>query len=288
MRRPGKLYGMNASGWAPAGISIQFLKSKGITEMPTLGIQSVTVPGVVDGWSKMLSRFGTKKLPEVLAPAIYYARTRLSGARMGRRLLERSRHRNQAQAGQERRRDIFDRWASSPSGQIFRNPDLAHSLELVASGGRDAFYKGELAKAIVARSTELGGTMTLEDFADYSSEWVEPISTTYHGWTVYELPPNGQGIAALEMLNMMEKFPLAKFGQNSADALHVMIEAKKLAYADLASLCGRSEVQPDSGRWDALEAIRSQRAEFIDMAQSQLQCRAGRARQFRRTAIRRI
>ena len=118
-------------------------------------------------------------------------------------------------------------------GEIFRNPDLAHSLELVAAGGRDAYYKGEIARSIVASSSKLGGTMAAEDLADYSSEWVEPISTTYHGWTVYELPPNGQGIAALEMLNIMEKFPLAQFGHNSADALHVMIEAKKLAYADM-------------------------------------------------------
>lgn len=266
--KTGKLYGMNASGWAPAGTSIQFLKTKGITEMPTLGIQSVTVPGVVDGWSKMLSRFGKKSLSDDLAPAIYYAR-------MGFPVPEwDAAYWNDPATVAKLKQDknaaatyLID--GRPPQvGQIFRNADLAHSLELVASGGRDAFYKGELAKAIVARSAELGGTMTAEDLADYSSEWVDPISTTYHGWTVYELPPNGQGIAALEMLNLMEKFPLAKYGQNSADALQVMIEAKKLAYADLLRYVADPKFSqvPVAGMLSKQYA--SQRAELIDMAKA--------------------
>ena len=123
-------------------------------------------------------------------------------------------------------------------GEIYRNRDLANSLQKIATGGRDAYYKGEIARAIVETSTRLGGTMTLEDLAAYSSEWVEPISTTYRDWTVYEIPPNGQGIAALEMLNLMERFPLEKSGAGSADSLHIMIEAKKLAYADLLRYMG--------------------------------------------------
>src|SRR5206468_5996003 len=118
-------------------------------------------------------------------------------------------------------------------GEVFRNPDLAWSLSQIAAHGRKGFYEGEVAKRILACSRSLGGTMTAEDLAKFSAQWVEPISTTYRGWTVYEMPPNGQGIAALGMLNLMENFPLEKFGQNSADALHVMIEAKKLAYADM-------------------------------------------------------
>jgi gamma-glutamyltranspeptidase/glutathione hydrolase len=229
--KTGKLYGLNASGWAPEGLSIQFLKSKGITGMPQRGIQSVTVPGAVDGWSKLLGRFGTKKFSDVLAPAIYYAREGFPVPEWdaaywtgGLDLLKQDRNASATY--------LLDGHAPRV-GEIFRNSDLARSLESIASGGRDAYYRGEIAKSIVALSTRLGGTMTPEDLADYSSRWVEPISTTYHGWTIYELPPNGQGIATLEMLNIMENFPLAQFGHNSAAALQVMIEAKKLAYADM-------------------------------------------------------
>ncbi|HEY6468022.1 MAG TPA: gamma-glutamyltransferase [Candidatus Acidoferrales bacterium] len=266
--KTGKLYGMNASGWAPAGTSIQFLKSKGITEMPTLGIQSVTVPGVVDGWSKMLSRFGKKNLSDDLAPAIYYARNGFPVPEWDAAYWNDPATVTKLKQDKNAAATYLIDGRPPQVGQIFRNPDLAHSLELVASGGRDAFYKGELAKVIVARSTELGGTMTAEDFADYSSEWVDPISTTYHGWTVDELPPNGQGIAALEMLNMMEKFPLAKYGQNSADALQVMIEAKKLAYADLLRYVADPKFSqvPVAGMLSKQYA--SQRAELIDMAKA--------------------
>lgn len=261
--KTGKLYGLNASGWAPAGLSIGFLKSKGIHEMPVSGIQSVTVPGAVDGWSKLLSRFGTKNFSEVLAPAIYYAREGFPVPELDAAywhdtvpLLEQNKNASAT--------FLIDGRAPSV-GEVFRNPDLAHSLELVASGGRDAFYKGEIAKRIVTSSTRLGGTMTLADLAAYSSEWVEPISTTYHGWTVYEIPPNGQGIAALEMLNMMENFPLAKFGHNSANALQVMIEAKKLAYADLLRYIAdpRFARVPVAGLLSKQYA--AQRAKSIDM-----------------------
>jgi gamma-glutamyltranspeptidase / glutathione hydrolase len=150
-------------------------------------------------------------------------------------------------------------------GEVFRNPDLAQSLEQVAAGGRDAYYKGEIASRIVAFSSKLGGTMTAEDIADYSSEWVEPISTTYHGWRVYELPPNGQGIAALMMLNIMEQFPLAQYGHNSADALHVMIEAKKLAYADLRRYVGDPRFAHIPVEGMLTKSYGAERAKLIDM-----------------------
>ncbi len=226
-----KLYGLNASGWAPAGLSIEFLNSKDITEMPQDGIQSVTVPGTIDGWSKLLARFGTKKFSEVLAPAIYYAREGFPvpewDAAYWAGAVDLLKQNKNAAA-------TYLPGGHAPRvGEIFRNPDLARSLESIASGGRDAYYRGEIARSIVALSARMGGTMSAEDLADYSSEWVDPISTTYHGWTVDEIPPNGQGIAALEMLNIMERFPLAQMGHNSADALQAMIEAKKLAYADM-------------------------------------------------------
>src|SRR5271156_2321934 len=211
--KTGKLYGLNASGWAPVGLSIEFLKSKGIAKMPQEGIQSVTVPGAVDGWSKLLARFGTKKFSEVLAPAIYYAREGFPVPEWDAAYW--------ADAVDILKQDknatvIYLPDGRSPRvGEIFRNPNLARSLEAIASGGRDAYYQGASAQSIVALSNKLGGAMTAEDLADYSSEWVEPISTTYHGRTVYEIPPNGQGIAALEMLNIMEGFSLAHFGHNS-------------------------------------------------------------------------
>ena len=230
--KTGTLYGLNASGWAPAKLTPEFLKSKGITDrMPESGIQSFTVPGTVDGWSNLLSRFGKMKFPEVLGPAIYYAREGFpvpefdaaywSGTES---LLNTDRNASET---------FLVNGRAPRLGELFRNPDLAHSLELIAAQGRDAFYKGEIAQTILAASTRLGGAMAAEDLSEFSSEWVEPISTTYRGWTVYEIPPNGQGIAALMMLNILETLPSGQYGHNSADSLHAMIEAKKLAYADM-------------------------------------------------------
>jgi len=230
--KAGKLYGLNASGRAPAKLSIEFLKAKGISgQMPERGIQTVTVPGAVDGWSQLLSRFGTMKFPDLLAPAIHYARDGFPVPELDAAYW--SDAENALKADRNASATFLIHGRAPRLGEMFRNPDLEHSLEMIAAGGHNAFYKGEIAERIVAASSKLGGTMTAEDLAEYASEWVEPISTIYRGWTVYEIPPNGQGIAALMMLNMMETFPLAKYGQNSTDALHVMIEAKKLAYADM-------------------------------------------------------
>ncbi len=227
----GKLYGLNASGWAPAGLGIEFLKEKGHAEMPQFGIHSVTVPGAVDGWDKLLSRFGRMKFAEVLSPAIHYAEegfpvTEWSGLRWL--------HGEKALAGDPAAQHTFLPNGLAPRfGEVVRNPELASSLKQIAVGGRQAFCEGQIARSIVKTSEHHGGALTLADLAEFSSEWVEPISTTYRGWTVHEIPPNGQGIAALEMLNIMENFPLVQQEHNSADALHSMIEAKKLAYADL-------------------------------------------------------
>jgi len=264
--KTGKLYGLNASGWAPAGLSIEFLKSKSIAKMPQAGIQSVTVPGAVDGWSKLLTRFGTKKFSEVLAPAIYYAREGFPvpewDAAYWADAVDYLKLDKNAAATY-----LLDGRAPRV-GEIFRNPDLAHSLEAMASGGRDAYYRGTTAQSIVALSTRLGGTMTAEDLADYSSEWVEPISTTYHGWTVYEIPPNGQGIAVLEMLNIMEGFSLAQFGHNSTDALHAMIEAKKLAYADMYRYVADPKFSQIPVQGMVSKEYAAQRAKLSDMAKA--------------------
>ena len=234
--KTGKLYGLNASGWAPAGLSIEFLRSKGFRSMPERGIHSMTVPGAVDGWQRLLERFGRKKLAEVLAPAIRAADegfpvTEMVGGIWGRSVDLLRANDNAAQTYL-----IKDR--APRVGELFRNRDLAWSYRQIAAQGRDAFYKGEIARRLFELSRHHGGTLTMKDLADYSGEWVDPISVTYRDWTVYEMPPNGQGIAALEMLNLMENFTLGQFGPNSTRALHVMIEAKKLAYADLARYIG--------------------------------------------------
>ncbi len=234
--KSGKLYGLNASGWSPQGLTPQFLAAQNVTTMPHFGINSVTVPGAVDGWSKLLSRFGKLTLHDDLQSAIRYADEGFPVPEWDAAYWAEASG-FLAKNPETAKLYLIDGHAPG-LGEIFRNPELAHSLSLIASGGRDAYYKGPIAETIVALSKKEGGAMTAEDLADFSAEWVEPISTTYHGWTVYELPPNGQGIAALEMLNLMSQFPLAHMGHNSADALHIMIEAKKLAYADLRRYIG--------------------------------------------------
>ena len=206
----------------------------GITSMPQTGIHSVTVPGAVAGWSTLSARFGRLPLGDVLAPAIADRRERLPGpgdhggasGRAGEPLLR---------ANAEASRMYLPDGEVPRVGQIFRNPDLASTYRRLASHGRDAFYRGDIARRIVECSRAHGGVLTADDLADVSRpSGCTPLSTTYRGWTVYELPPNGQGIAALMMLNLLEHSPIGSYGHNSAEALHALIEAKKLAYADMA------------------------------------------------------
>ena len=229
--KTGKLYGLNASGWAPTGLSADFLLGKGVSQMPQNGIHSVTVPGAVDGWDKLLTKFGRMKFADVLAPAIAHAEEGFAVGEVVGAFWHDSEQALRADAPTAKTYLIDGR--APAAGEIFKNPDLAWTYRQISSGGADAFYKGEIARKILATSAAHGGTMTATDLGTFASEWVDPISTTYRGWTVYELPPNGQGIAALEMLNIMEGFPLKDYGHNSVRALHAMIEAKKLAYADM-------------------------------------------------------
>ncbi len=271
--KTGKLYGLNASGWAPAGLTPEVLKSKGFKEMPQSGIHAVTVPGAVDGWDKLLRRFGRTSLADVLAPAIRYAEEGFPVTEIFSSYWVES-EKKLLRDTNAVRTFLFHGQAPRP-GQIFRNPDLAWSLKQVARHGRNAFYQGEIAKRVLATSQELGGTMTAEDLANFSSEWVEPISTTYRGWTIYELPPNGQGVGALVMLNLLERFPLTEFGPGSANAFHVMIEAKKLAYADvLRYVCDPSiNKVPVAGLLSKQYA--QARAGLIDLAKANCNVEAG-------------
>ncbi len=229
--KTGKLYGLNSSGWAPRGLSIEYLKQKGIFQMPQAGIDSVTVPGAVEGWAKAHARFGKLPWKDLFTPAIYYAEHGYPVPELIHGFWE-----DAAQALKqtpEAERIYLPAGKVPEIGEMFSNPDLGKTLRLIAEGGRDAFYRGEIAQSIVATSTELGGTMKPDDLADFSAEWVEPISIDYHGWKVYELPPNGQGMAALEMLNIMSTLQPDKAGPLAPMELHNRIEAMKLAYSDL-------------------------------------------------------
>ena len=229
--KSGKLYGLNSSGWAPQGLTLERMKAKGIQQMPLRSIDAVTVPGAVAGWNALHGKFGKLPWKDLFRPAIFYA--------------------DQGYAVPEL---VHEFWSGAPQifgndpegqrvylpngqppavGQVFRNPDLAKTLRLISDAGADAYYKGEIAHAILSTSQALGGTMSADDLAEFKPEWVEPISTSYRGWTVYELPPNGQGMAALEMLNIMETTPASPEGPLGVTELHKKIEAMKLAYADL-------------------------------------------------------
>lgn len=229
--KAGKLYGLNASGWAPRKLTIEFLAQHGITAMPHDGIHSVTVPGAVEGWSQAHQRFGRLPWKELFTPAIYYAEHGYAVPEIIQSYW--ADEEAKLQKTDEARRVFLPGGKVPELGARFTNPDIAKSLRLLAEKGRDAFYKGEIAQAIVRTSTAFGGTMELQDLADFSAEWVEPVSVDYRGWKIYELPPNVQGMAALEMLNIMGAFQPDKDGPRGVVELHKKIEAMKLAYADL-------------------------------------------------------
>jgi gamma-glutamyltranspeptidase/glutathione hydrolase len=259
--KTGKLYGLNSSGWSPKALTIDHLKSKGVTKINPIGVETVDVPGAVAGWDALRTRFGTLPFSQLLAPAIYYAQNGFPLAERNARYWVSKRLLNQPGY-----KETYVLWPTAPKpGDLFRNPALANSLRQVAAHGRDAFYNGPMTETMVKFLDAQGGTHTLEDFRDFQPEWVEPVSTTYRGWTVYELPPNGQGIAALSMLNIMEHFPMAQYGHNSVDALHVMIEAKKLAYADMYRYVGDPRFTLIPVKELISKDLAAQRAKLIDM-----------------------
>jgi gamma-glutamyltranspeptidase/glutathione hydrolase len=241
--KTGTVHGLNASGWAPTGLTPEFLAGKGLKEMPQRGIYSVTVPGVVGGWEAMREKFGTKPFAELLAPAIHYAEQGFPLSEVTARNWANSVKLHAAHPNSRATYLVGGERAPS-AGEVFKNPDLARSLRRIADHGRDGFYTGPTAEAILTISKEQGGTFTAADLAEYKPEWVTPVKTDYRGWSVYEIGPNTQGVAALMMLNLMERFPLGEYGFHSPNALHVMIEAKKLAYADMLRYVGDPRFSP--------------------------------------------
>jgi gamma-glutamyltranspeptidase/glutathione hydrolase len=228
--KTGKLYGLNSSGWAPRGLTVDYLKKKGVTSMPQDGIDSVTIPGAVEGWSEAHQRFGKLPWKELFGPAIYYAEHGYPVAELVHSYWEGGAPNFQ---NAEAKRVFLPDGKIPEIGQMFSNKDVAQALRQIADGGADAFYRGAIAKAILKTSADLSGTMKADDLAEFKAEWVEPISVDYRGWKVYELPPNGQGMAALEMLNILSNFQPDATGPDGAVELHKKIEAMKLAYSDL-------------------------------------------------------
>ncbi|MGA8432050.1 MAG: gamma-glutamyltransferase [Candidatus Sulfotelmatobacter sp.] len=259
--KTGKLYGLNSSGWTPKALDIDYLKAKGVDHINPIGVETIDVPGAVAGWDALHSRFGTLPFSKLLAPAIYYAQN-------GFPLAERNARYWVAESLMQQpgyKETYLPNGVAPKVGDEFKNPALANSLKEVAAHGRDAFYNGPMTETMVKFLRAQGGAHTLEDFRDFQPEWVDPISTTYRGWTVYELPPNGQGIAALAMLNIMEQFPIEKYGHNSADALHVMIEAKKLAYADMHKYVGDPRFTEVPVKQMVSKELAKKRAELVTM-----------------------
>jgi gamma-glutamyltranspeptidase / glutathione hydrolase len=271
--KTGKLYGLNASGWAPRGLTIAHVKAKDATAMPGFGIDSVTVPGAVAGWHALHERFGRLAWKDLFSPAISYAD---DGYPVPEIIASYWHDAAETVSQDAEARRVYLPGGKPPAvGQVFQNHDLAKALRLVAEGGPDAFYKGEIARAIVSTSQSLGGTMAADDLAEFSPEWVEPISSTYRDWTVYELPPNGQGMAALEMLNIMETHAPSPEGPLSVEELHKKIEAMKLAYADLERYNGDPRFAKVPVKGILSKEYARERAKLIDLKKANCEIAPG-------------
>lgn len=229
-----KLHGLNASGRSPFALRSEDLRSRGLTNFPRFGPLPVSVPGAVDGWFELHGKFGRVPMATNLAPAIAYARdgfpvTEVIAAAWARNVPLLDKFPN-----------VTNLWApgghTPRKGERFRNPELASTLTHLATGGRDAYYRGDIARTIATFVQEQGGFLSERDFAEHRSEWVEPISTNYRGYDVWELPPNGQGLSVLQMLNILEGYDLRSMGFGSAAHVHAFVEAKKLAFEDRARL----------------------------------------------------
>jgi gamma-glutamyltranspeptidase/glutathione hydrolase len=238
------LFGYNGSGRSPKGRTLADMKRKlgGRSYVPGYGSLSVTVPGAVDGWYALHDKFGKIAMPDLLAPAISYARDGFPVSQYIAALwaanMDSLAGSTDVEEFENAQHTYLVNGAPPAQGQMFKNPDLARTYQALATGGRDAFYKGPMAKTIDAYFRRIGGDLRLEDFAAHHGEWVDPISVNYRGYDVYEMPPNSQGAAALEMLKILEAYDLRKMGPGSADTLHLLIEAKRLAYEDLAKYFG--------------------------------------------------
>jgi gamma-glutamyltranspeptidase/glutathione hydrolase len=269
-----KLYGYNGSGRSPKSLTLAEFQRRGLTEVPSHGPLPVTVPGTVDAWFALHGRFGRKPMAEDLAPAIRYAREghpvhEVIAYYWGRSVPTLSKWPGFAE------QFTVDGKRGPRTGEIWKNPNLANTLEKIANGGRDAFYKGDIARTIDAYFKANGGFLSYDDLAAHKGEWVEPVSTNYRGYDVWELPPNGQGIAALQILNLLEPYDLKKYGFGSPEHVHLFAEAKKLAFADRAA----SYADPDYYRTPVAKLISKdyarERGKLISMDKAMKSAEAG-------------
>ena len=264
--KSGRLHGLNASGRAAAALSLDYFRERGITRIPPYGPLPVTVPGAVDGWFELHGRFGRLPMGQVLAPAIHYAQEGFPVTDVIAHYWRINVARLESYPGF---RETFMPAGRAPGkGEMFANPRLAETYRRLAAGGRDVFYKGEIAGAIDAYMKAHGGFLAYEDLAAHRSEWVEPVSVNYRGYDVWELPPNGQGIAALQMLNILEGYDIAAMGFGSADYLHVLAEAKKMVFEDRARYYADPEFSAVPLERLLSKAYAGERRRLLDMARA--------------------
>jgi gamma-glutamyltranspeptidase/glutathione hydrolase len=227
-----RLYGLNASGRSPYDLTLEYFKENNYEKIPAFGPLPVSVPGCVDGWFELHTKFGTLPMEKIFSPAIQYARDGFPLSEVIAYAWQRNAEILKEYPGFA---EVFMPGGKAPGkGEIFKNPFLAGTLELIVREGRDVFYKGEIAQKIVKYVQEQGGFLSMKDFEDHTSEWVDPVSVNYRGYDVWELPPNGQGTAVLQMLNILENYDIAEMGFGSPEYMHLFIEAKKLAFEDRA------------------------------------------------------
>jgi len=227
-----KLYGLNASGRSPKSLTLEYFKQRGLKSIPSFGVLPISVPGTVDGWFELHKKFGKLKMQDVLQPAISYAENGFPVTELIAYYLQASYNRFQNNPNFKETYSINGKAAQK--GDIFKNPALAATYKKLAKGGRDEFYKGEIAKTIDASIKKQGGFLSYEDLASHKSEWIEPVSTNYRGYDVWELPPNGQGATVLQMLNILEGYEFKPEDFGTAKHIHLFTEAKKLVFEDRA------------------------------------------------------
>ncbi|MDG1437726.1 MAG: gamma-glutamyltransferase [Emcibacteraceae bacterium] len=270
-----KLHGLNASGRSSLSQTLDQLKTKiGVDRRTILGrgAYAVSVPGAVDGWDMMLKRFGSKDMSELMAPAVRYARegfpmTQVIGNDMANNLISYGRSHKEGTIEEfDNFRNLYFKNGKAPiEGEIFKNPDLGNTLETIGREGRDAFYKGDIARTMANYMKRIGGPITYEDFAAHTSNWIEPVSVNYRGLDVWELPPNGQGIAALMILNIMEGFDLKDMGRDNPDYWHAFVEASKVVYEDRARFYADPDFYKVSVEKLLSKEYAAERRKLIDM-----------------------
>ncbi|HEV7489711.1 MAG TPA: gamma-glutamyltransferase [Rhodanobacteraceae bacterium] len=256
-----KLYGYNGSGRSPKSLSLKYFQDNGLKEIPALGPLPVNVPGCVDGWFALHDKFGKLSMKDDLAPVIKYAREGFPMTELIAFYWNLSVARLSKYPGFTEQMTINGK--APAKGEIWKNPNLANTLETIANGGRDAFYKGKIAHTIGDYMKANGGFLSYEDMASHKGEWVEPVSTTYRGYQVWELPPNGQGIAALQMLNILEGYDFSKIPFGSTEHVHLFVEAKKLAYEDRAKFYADPDFSKAPVDWLISKEYAAQRRKLI-------------------------